>query len=81
MGEVTEKGKEKGHEFQEVTPQPRNFRWEKGQLERDMLEAWKMMTGSEKGTNEMIGDSFRTSKRRGFLLQGVKFLDSKSFVF
>ena len=38
------------------------------------------MTGSEKGTNEMTEDSFRTSERRGFLLQGVKVLDSKSFV-
>lgn len=38
------------------------------------------MTGSVKGTNEMTGDRFRTSERRGFFLQGVKFLDSKSFV-
>lgn len=45
-----------------------------------MLEVRKVMTGSEKGANEMIGDNFRTSERRGFLLQGVKFLDSKIFV-
>lgn len=80
MGEVIEMGKEKGHKFQEVTPQRGNFRWEKGKLGRDKLEAQKMMTGSEKGTNDIIGDNFRTRKRRGFLLQGVKFLDSKSFV-
>lgn len=29
MGELTEKGKKKGREFQEVTPQPGNFRWKK----------------------------------------------------
>jgi len=80
MGEVTQKGKEKGHVFWKVTPQPGNFRWEKAQLGRDMLEVWKMMARSEQGTNLMIGDVFRRSGRRGFLLQDGKFLDHKNFV-
>ena len=42
-----------------------------------MLEAWKIMTRSEQGTNLMIGDVFRRSGRRGFLLQDGKFLDRK----
>lgn len=57
--------------------------WETSGGKKDdwgVIEVWKVMTGSVKGTNEMTGDRFRTSERRGFFLQGVKFLDSESFV-
>lgn len=44
-----------------------------------MSEFGKVMTGAGEGTSE-AGDSFRASHRRGFLLQGVKFPDSTSWM-
>lgn len=44
-----------------------------------MSEFGKVMTGAGEGTSE-TGDSFRAGPRSGFLLQGVKFPDSTSWM-